>query len=68
MMAFEHIPVLRDEVLEALRPADGEVFVDCTLGGGGHSEALLEAANCRVVGLDRDPVALEAATTRLSRF
>lgn len=68
MTAFEHIPVLRDEVIQALAPASGEVFVDCTLGGGGHSEALLEAADCRVIGLDRDPTAIEAASHRLTRF
>lgn len=66
--AFHHVTVLRDEVVAALRPADGEVHVDCTLGGGGHAEALLEAAACRVVGLDRDPSALAAASARLARF
>lgn len=65
---FHHIPVLRDEVLAALAPQDGEVFVDCTLGGGGHSEALLRAADCRVIGLDRDPAALAAASSRLAAF
>lgn len=68
MSDFAHIAVLRDEVVAALAPADGEVFVDCTLGGGGHSEALLEAAECRVIGLDRDPVAIAAASERLARF
>ncbi|TVQ91800.1 MAG: 16S rRNA (cytosine(1402)-N(4))-methyltransferase RsmH [Deltaproteobacteria bacterium] len=59
---------MRDEVVQVLAPAAGEVFFDCTLGGGGHAEALLEAADCRVVGLDRDPSAIEAATERLARF
>ena len=68
MSDFHHISVLRDEVLAALHPADGEVHVDCTLGGGGHAEALLSAANCRVIGLDRDPNAIEAATARLAPF
>lgn len=68
MTDFHHIPVLHDEVLQALQPSDGEVFVDCTLGGGGHSESILESADCRVVGLDRDPVALAAAGARLERF
>ena len=68
MSGFHHVPVLRDEVVRALAPADGEVLVDCTLGGGGHSEALLQAANCRVIGLDRDPVAIAAATERLAPF
>lgn len=61
MSGFHHIPVMRDEVLAALAPADGEIHVDCTVGGGGHSAAILAAADCRVVGLDRDPAALDAA-------
>jgi 16S rRNA (cytosine1402-N4)-methyltransferase len=68
MAAFEHESVLLRETVAALRPAAGELFVDCTLGGGGHSEALLEAADCTVVGLDRDPNALAAASERLARF
>ena len=65
---FQHRSVLLDEAVAALAPADGELFVDCTLGGGGHTEALLDAAEVRVVGLDRDPAALKAATARLGRF
>jgi len=65
---WPHVSVLRQEVLDALAPADGELFVDCTLGMGGHTEALLEAADCRVVGLDRDPQALAIAGERLARF
>jgi 16S rRNA (cytosine1402-N4)-methyltransferase len=68
MTAFHHITVMRDEVLAAMHPADGEVHVDCTLGGGGHAEALLNAANCRVIGLDRDPSALAASAERLAPF
>ena len=67
-MVFEHVPVLLAETVAALRPADGAVFVDCTLGAGGHTEALLEAAKCRVVGIDRDPNAIAAASERLARF
>lgn len=65
---FHHIPVLLHEVIAAIAPADDEVYVDCTLGGGGHTEALLEAADCRVIGLDRDPVALASAGERLQPF
>ena len=61
---FHHVPVLFDESLAALQPRDGGVYVDCTLGGGGHTEGLLAAADTRVIGIDRDPAALEAATAR----
>ncbi|MCB2081256.1 MAG: 16S rRNA (cytosine(1402)-N(4))-methyltransferase RsmH [Rickettsiales bacterium] len=52
-----HIPVMRDEVLRYMQPADGEVYVDGTFGAGGHTRALLEAAKCRVIALDCDPEA-----------
>jgi 16S rRNA (cytosine1402-N4)-methyltransferase len=68
MMLFEHTSVLLEDVLEALSPADGEIMVDCTLGGGGHTEALLERADCTVIGMDRDPSAIEAASERLAHF
>jgi len=63
---YEHTPVLLDEVVAALAPSAGEVFVDATLGGGGHTRALLEAAACRVIGIDRDADAIEAATDALT--
>lgn len=66
---YAHVTVMRAEVVRSLDPAPGEVVVDCTLGGGGHSEAILEAfPGVRVVGLDRDPAALAAAGARLARF
>ncbi|RYG78694.1 16S rRNA (cytosine(1402)-N(4))-methyltransferase, partial [bacterium] len=66
-MAFVHATVLRNEVVAALAPEDGGVYLDVTLGGGGHSEAILEAApGARVIGVDRDPAAIEAATQRLA--
>ena len=68
MMGFEHTSVLLEDVVHALSPVDGEVMVDCTLGGGGHTEALLEQADCTVIGMDRDPSAIEAASERLARF
>jgi 16S rRNA (cytosine1402-N4)-methyltransferase len=52
-----HVPVLLDAVLAALAPRDDGVYVDGTFGGGGYSEALLNAAHCRVFGIDRDPEA-----------
>ncbi len=60
-----HAPVLVDEVLAALESAHR--VIDCTLGGGGHSLALLEAGK-RVVGIDRDPQAIVAATARLAMY
>jgi len=47
-----HIPVLLKEVIEALAPKDGEIFVDGTFGGGGYSVAILNAANCKVYAID----------------
>lgn len=51
-----HVPVMLDEVLAALAPRDGGVYVDATFGAGGYSRALLEAADCTVWGIDRDPL------------
>ncbi len=62
--AYEHVTVLLDETVDAVHPRDGGVYVDCTLGGGGHTEALLARASCTVVGIDRDPAALSAARLR----
>jgi len=64
---YAHETVLQTEVVELLRPGPGELFLDGTLGGGGHSEALLERG-ARVIGTDRDPRALAAARARLARF
>jgi 16S rRNA (cytosine1402-N4)-methyltransferase len=67
--SFEHIPVLRDEVVSLFAPVPPGVVVDATLGGGGHAASLLEALpQVRVLGMDRDPAALEAAARRLSTF
>ncbi len=60
-MCPKHFPVMCDEVVEALAPAAGEVFVDGTFGAGGYSLALLKAADCRVFAIDRDPDAVAAA-------
>jgi len=67
-----HVPVLLDRVVQLLAPAlarPGAVLVDATVGLGGHCEAVLDRCpQARVVGLDRDPVALELARRRLARF
>ena len=49
-----HIPVMLREVLQALNPCAGEIYVDGTLGAGGYTRAILEAAPCRVIAIDRD--------------
>lgn len=63
-----HIPVMLDEVLAALRPKDGEIYVDGTFGAGGYSRAFLEAADCVVVAIDRDRAALEAGATLKAQY
>ena len=63
-----HTPVMVAEVLEHLAPERGGVFIDCTVGLGGHARALLEAGASRVIGLDRDPSALERSRAALAAF
>ncbi len=64
---FLHEPVLATQVVELLRPGPGLLFLDGTLGGGGHAELFL-AAGARVIGMDKDPRALAAASARLARY
>ncbi|HEX4824653.1 MAG TPA: 16S rRNA (cytosine(1402)-N(4))-methyltransferase RsmH [Candidatus Polarisedimenticolaceae bacterium] len=65
-----HEPVLLEESIELLRVVPGAVVIDATLGPGGHAEALLERVGPegRVIGIDRDPAALDLAHRRLARF
>ena len=68
-MEFHHIPVLLNEVLEYLEPAEGGVYADGTLGGGGHSlEILKRIGNGTLYGIDRDEEAIAAAGERLKGF
>jgi 16S rRNA (cytosine1402-N4)-methyltransferase len=67
--ASDHRPVLLRETIELLAPERGGLFVDCTVGLGGHSEAILQASpDTQVLGLDRDGEALALAKKRLQQF
>ena len=63
-----HIPVLTAEALLYLQPERGGLFVDCTVGLGGHARALLEAGATRILGFDRDPAAIAAARRNLAAW
>lgn len=60
MSTARHVPVLLEGVLDVLRPKDGGTYVDATFGAGGYTRALLEAADCTVWAIDRDPTAIAA--------
>jgi 16S rRNA (cytosine1402-N4)-methyltransferase len=63
-----HVPVLLNEVTVGLAAEDEKLFIDGTFGRGGYSEALLQGARCRVVGLDRDPAAQDRAQELRSKY
>ncbi len=66
---FEHTSVMLEEVLAAVAPRAGGVYLDVTAGGGGHSKALLERApDARLIAFDRDPSAVRVAKQRLAEF
>lgn len=67
-MSARHIPVLVKEVVEALKPRDGAVYVDGTFGAGGYTEAILKTANCQVVAIDRDPDAIMEGQNMCARY
>ncbi len=68
-MPLSHTPVLVAELIDLLKPKSGGVYVDCTLGAGGHALAILQACgDCVVIGLDVDPGALELAERRLLMY
>jgi 16S rRNA (cytosine1402-N4)-methyltransferase len=70
VMEDGHLPVLAEEVLTILSPRPGSLQIDGTLGGGGHTERILEAStpDGRVLGLDADPAAIARVTARLAHF
>ena len=63
-----HIPVMLSEVLHALKPKSGAIIVDGTFGAGGYSKAILEAAECEVIAIDRDPEAVAAGRALAAKF
>ena len=68
-MEFKHISVLYNETIDGLNVKEGGIYVDGTLGGGGHSLGILQSAkNVRLIGVDQDAEAIEAAKKRLSAY
>jgi len=67
-MSRPHIPVMLKEVLDVLQPRDGAIYVDGTFGNGGYSRGLLEAADCQVWGIDRDPNVIAKAKDMETEF
>ena len=67
---FHHLPVLYEEVMDWMQPKPGGVYMDGTLGGGGHSEGILVASGgkAKLYGIDRDLAAIAAATAKLSKY
>jgi len=69
MNSFAHDPVMVDEIVEVFRSVPSGVVLDATLGGGGHSSAILDSRDdVSILGLDRDPAAIDAAGRRLASF
>ena len=69
-MEFNHVSVLLNECLEALNIKEDGIYVDCTLGGAGHSSQIVKrlSKNGRLIGIDQDRDALRAAGERLQNF
>ncbi len=68
-MEFSHVPVLLREVLEGLNLGNDKIYVDCTIGGAGHSEKILEnTKNSMLIGIDQDEDAILASSKRLEKY
>ena len=71
-MVFNHVPVMPGEVISSLDIKPGGIYIDCTVGGGGHSrliaEKLSREAGGRLIGIDQDESALKAASQKLSEY
>jgi 16S rRNA (cytosine1402-N4)-methyltransferase len=65
---MSHMPVMLEEVMHALQPRKDGIYVDATFGGGGYARALLERADCRVIGIDRDPDAIARGQKLVEEF
>lgn len=63
-----HVPVMLPEVLSALAPRDGGVYVDGTFGAGGYTRGILRAVDCKVIAIDRDPSAIRAGQALVTEF
>lgn len=67
-VAIGHKPVLLEETMRLLNPQDGKIYLDCTFGGGGHTRAMLDWANCKVIAIDRDPSAESRAAELKAQY
>jgi len=65
---MSHIPVMLGEVLDVIQPRDGAHYIDGTFGGGGYARALLDAAKCSVLGIDRDPDAIARGAKMVAHY
>ena len=68
MTRAPHLPVMLVEVVEALAPRDNAIYIDATFGRGGYSKAILEAADCTILAIDRDPDAVAAGLVLAESF
>ena len=66
---YQHIPILLKESIDFLNVKEGKAFVDCTLGGGGHTENIkIQNPKSKIIGIDMDQAAIQAAKTRLAKY